>query len=261
MSTGYNNLQCLCITLDPTNELRALRAKREAESLGLKCEFIEGVDVRKESLESLKKYLTVRSYYELKNGRYVHEALSSKGAIGCYLAHMKCWKACVSSNVETVIVEDDFRCTDHAKEIFQQSYTDAKRIGYDILRLSITPFSEVPDSAIHRVPGTCLYTSYFCRATVIYVITPVCAKKFLEHCIPIELHVDFFVNFICDTLQLRHYCSENIFKDEGDIQSVIKHNHLKEYTHEKNNVFVYFAVGVVVGIVFLYLFQRRKKPV
>lgn len=252
-------LNCLCITLDPTNESRALRAKREAESLGLKCTFVEGVDVRKESLESLRRYLTVRSYYELKNGRYVHEALSSKGAIGCYLAHMKCWEACASSNTETVIVEDDFRCTDSAKNIFPQAYTDAKKLNYDILRLSVRHFPEVPDSVIQPVPGTCLYIPYFCMATTIYVITPICAKKFLEHCMPMETHVDFFVNFACDTLQLKHYCSENIFKDGEDIKSLIKHNHLKKY--HNNMVFVYFAVGVVVGVVLLYLFQKRKKPV
>ena len=62
----------------------------------------------------------------MKNGRYVHEALSGVGSVGCYMAHYNLWKLCVEQNKEIAVFEDDFELLDDNRiEIIQKSYREA----------------------------------------------------------------------------------------------------------------------------------------
>lgn len=191
---ALQSIPAVCITLDPYNENRAQRAIDEIRKLGFSSvTFSPGVDGRKLSDDEIRDYTTVRSYYEIHNGRYVHEALSGLGAIGCYLAHLRAWKKCKELNSYLAIFEDDFVLTDGGEEHIVKDVSDALSMDFDILRLAWginIDFGMITEPTVLDNLQKVVHVQSFAG----YILSPKGADRLVSTALPIEMHCDHYAN-------------------------------------------------------------------
>lgn len=223
-----HDIKSVCITIDPKN-ISVKESLNNIKKLGFKnIEIIEGVNGKNLFKDDLKKYLTPRAFFELTNGRYVHEALSGLGSVGAYLSHMKCWEKCVELNEDLAIFEDDITLVKNYDPInLQKAYRDAKQFNYDILRLTeeVRHYSFGKDEYVTENIIKNKVTQHIAG----YIITPRAASILLKY--KITSHVDFNISFISDFENLNHYCVVKKFYDynyEYD-RNKINHNQVLKY--------------------------------
>jgi len=231
----HKKLTAVCITLDPESPERSQRALREIQSLGIKdVKFFPGVDGKIMDDDDLKKVLTPRAYYELKNGRYVHEGISGKGSVGCYLAHTNAWKKCLKERRDLVIFEDDF-CAHPDSEIeLMNSLKEAKRYGFDILRLN---HRRNPDYKVEyqNIPGYDLIINMKrTEGTTAYIMTPHAAEKLLSSAFPIDMQLDSYVDMGSFYHNLKHISTKKDFFNDQHSSSINDHNSLETYENGIN---------------------------
>lgn len=234
------DLDTVVITLDPTCETRAVRTFERMMSLGFKnIQFLQGIRGKDLFDEDVKRLLSLRAYFEFKNGRCVHEGISGLGSIGCYLSHMSAWKRCVEAGRPLVVVEDDLITTKNAQTLLPKVYRDAVLHNYGLLRLG---YSDVVYNNDSKQVSEYLTTHDHSRTgTMFYIITPAAAAIALNSALPIEMHVDWYLSRLSyrnsaeqgDTspnTEFRQYCSiPNMYDILGSINvaSDIGHNGLK----------------------------------
>jgi GR25 family glycosyltransferase involved in LPS biosynthesis len=254
----------LCITLDPTNEERAVRAKREIAKLGFrKFAFVPGVNGKNIPDEDLRSMLSSRAYYELKNGRYVHEAMSGPGAVGCFLAHYQCWSRGTEETV--AIFEDDFVSTPNAKEDLERAYQDALSRGFDILRLAYRKNSDMK-MEIEKVSDN-LNRVKRSECAAAYIVTPEAASVLLEKAFPLTLQCDHYLDMISDNETLNQYFVKHSFFSDPKVKSLLDHSKLEMYTdgfsrntirRHKSCVFIVVLV-IIAALIYYMVVQRRKR--
>lgn len=211
----------LMITLDINQEDRAQRALKEIKKMGFEnILIIDGVRGSKLTDEQIKKLTTPKAWYDIEHGRYCHEALSGKGSVGCYLSHISAWKKCIELDEPCVIFEDDFE-TELTKTEFQDIFSKIKECNPGILRLTAKEIDDIHDN----YSGNCNEMKKVERGIYsleCYYITPDAAEKILSAALPMEVHVDHYLGFICKKLGIVHLSTPNIAKNQTD--SVIGHN-------------------------------------
>jgi len=171
----------------------------------------DAVDSRSLSTEDLRKLVTVRAAYELDRGRYVFEALSGKGTVGCALSHYAIWRALAArpdDNSGILVMEDDAKLL--APYTSLDALLDLVRPDDDFLLLSSNGFwpvfNRVPNArrrwAGIDVSGT---RTYFLRARLARVLLA-------EAAWPINTQVDFL---------LRHYAYTNSVRRMQTVSGVV----------------------------------------
>lgn len=153
---------------------------------------LDAFDVRELSRDDIRQLVTVRSAYELDHGRYVEEALSSQGAVGCALSHYLIWRA-LSERPEDgagiIVFEDD------AKLLAPYTSTDSLLAFVEpddeFLLLSSNTFWPT----INRVAGTRRqWAGNKVSGTRGYFIRPALARALLDGgAWPINMQVDYYV--------------------------------------------------------------------
>lgn len=228
------SIKAVCITLDPESHTRAQTAIKEIRKLGFKnVSFSQGVDARK--LKDIKKYLSPRANYELENSRYVHEALSGIGAVGCYLAHAKAWRKCLDENKSLAIFEDDFVGTEGADKKIQEVLREANEIKFDVLRLQHRPNPDYGEEVedIPRYPH--IVRMKRTEGGTAYIITPKAAEVLLSTHLPIEMQVDSYLDMACIYHNLNYISSKENFFNDPELKSVIGHNEVENYPDRLNS--------------------------
>lgn len=259
------DIKAVCITLDRNNPDRAGRAIAEIRNLGFKeVDYYPGVDGRKMPDDELKSLLTPRAYYELENGRYVHEALSSKGAVGCYLAHTNAWESCLDSGEPLAIFEDDFVATSDAKSNIPNVLKEAQEYGFDILRLQ---HRKNPDygEQLYDIPGYNLIANVDrTEGGAAYIITPKAAKKLLSTHLPIGLQVDGYMDMGSHHHGLKNIASKENFFEDPALESEIGHNSIEMYQdgfnrntyHRHTKCIFVLSMFIIVEVLLLYFYKR-----
>ena len=230
------NIDALCISLNPDSNITK-KVLETIKNLGFKnVKIIKAVDGKNINKEELKEILSFRDFYELENGRYVHEAFSGKESIGCFLSHLKCWEKCYETGKELAIFEDNFDIDgdiSHAKETLNKAYLDSVQGKYDILR--ITPINVNHYQNIKEKISETLYRIKRDHCLAGYIITPRASEYLLKHSKPISCQCDHYINFISYNYNLNHYgLTKTIYKD-GLRPTTLKHNHLLKYKDLMNN--------------------------
>lgn len=152
----------------------------------------DAVDVRNLSTDEIGKLVTVRAAFELDHGRYVFEALSGKGAVGCALSHYAVWRAFAQQPDDSagiLVLEDD------AKLLAPYTSLDAllELVAADdeFLLLSSNTFWPTVD----RIAGTRRGWAGQCvSGTRAYFLRPSLARALLERdAWPIDTQVDYYL--------------------------------------------------------------------
>lgn len=245
-----HNISAVCITLDRSSPDRAQRSIREIEQLGFRdVSFIDGINGHALEDDNIQSLTTPRAYFEIKNGRYVHEALSGKGSVGCYLSHLSAWKECISRGENLAIFEDDFVSIDGAKEILDKALDEVNY--YDVFRIQYTVDSDT-DGEIIKIPGyTHVIEPRLSWGTVAYIVSPYSAQILLDSALPMDMHVDWYVSKLCHNKKLVHVGPSQSIYRHTDIESVIQHNGLKTRKNEYS-IYILLLVSFCISIFILY---------
>ena len=254
------NIEALCITLKPQSK-STIESIQKIKKLGFKkIKIIKAVEGVKLSKDELKKILSVRDFYELEKGRYVHEAFSGKESVGCFLSHLECWKECLEKGKEIAIFEDDFNINEEINfnEIINNSYNEFVKNNYDILRITPIKTNHYIQTEEKKLDFLYKINREHCLSG--YILTPKAAEYLVKYHQPISCQADHYINFICHNYDLKQYgITKNIFKD-GIRPTTLKHNNLLKYdidcsTESSNTtlwwVFFIFLIIIIILVVIL----------
>lgn len=254
----------LCITLDSKNKKRAKKAYKSIKKLGFKnIEMVPGVKGENIPDIELKRLLTPRAYHELKNGRYVHEGISGKGSIGCFLAHFQCWSR-VSDGGDgnfVAIFEDDFEVKPELIGYFKKAMKDAIKNNFEILRLSHRRNKEIPQE-INNITDNISKINRG-ESLAAYIITPEGAKKLMKRTFPICCQVDHYIDMLSSNEKIKQYSlNKDIFKDNKK-ESNINHSDILTYKGtlsfsmiKKHWIFIILVLILIFTIV--YCMGKRR---
>ena len=139
------------------------------------------IDLDKIDITWYSKYLIDNPVY-----RCSHEQMNTKGAIGCYLSHVKCWELIIESGCDgAYIFEDDIEFVDNFitkfNKIILPRDCDLFSFGYNW----ITNPKRCSDG---------LSTCKTFTGTQCYFITAKGAEKLLKFVYPIEMQIDGFLS-------------------------------------------------------------------
>jgi GR25 family glycosyltransferase involved in LPS biosynthesis len=169
-------------------------------------EIIDAVDGRKMDILGNDK-LPFDQKISIQTGQaHAYQSLTTPGAVGCYLSHVKCWERCVQLDKPVLVFEDDCVVTPAIlKEIHKKLSTmpddlEFGGIGY------IPCQPNFVNDAWYTIPY--LFKRGYVGAQC-YYITPAGARKLLAYAFPINGHVDQYIGMLSrhPDIAFRAYCT------------------------------------------------------
>ena len=82
---------------------------KRLSKLNIKPERFDAIYINDENDPVIKNITYPSVQYIIKNGRYSHNNIGTKGAIGCYLSHVTLWKMLLESDEEMFLIFEDLR--------------------------------------------------------------------------------------------------------------------------------------------------------
>jgi GR25 family glycosyltransferase involved in LPS biosynthesis len=262
---NISDIDAYCITIDRQRKDRAIMTQNNIKNIGFKSfQFYDGINGSMLTDEYLKQVLTTKAFSDIKSKvRYTHETLSGVNSVGCSLSHIGLWTLCVKLNKPIAIFEDDigYINDDYAK-IINDIYHEAVKNNYDLLRFFYLirksekgkKFEKISDHLIR------LENEF---STASYIITPKCAKIFLNNAIPIETHIDIYMNMILKINGLNNYGTNvPVFKTVGGslinhqaltVHPDFEHLILKKMEHYSNIMENVNTTDIKIEIIFVIL--------
>ena len=184
-------------------------------------------------------------------------ALPSMGALGCFLAHVKCWEACANSKESVCVIEEDYVIPQNREQFVASA------------------IQHVPDDAVFaslayiRAGQTYNHDNLYDRmlgpdwgGTQMYWIAPTGAQLLLKHALPIWTQVDLYIGiqaYLADSfkayvLKERLYPILNVVIDNAFSQ--VQSFAIKKYLPRNNK---FYIILIVVLIYLLCDFAWRFK--
>lgn len=123
--------------------------------------------------------------------RYTNE-IDSKGAIGCSLSHMECWRRILASGAPGIVAEDDLNPDQLTPELRALvHHAAAAKLG-DVVLFG---WSNMDGEPVHTatVDGRKLRDVRWFEGTHFYMVTPEGARKLLNRALPVDTHVDHYI--------------------------------------------------------------------
>lgn len=241
------------INLDISKD-RLVKSDKELKKLGgifEKYQRIPGINGKYLSDDFLKSITTPYSYYYLKNDRDMHYQIDKVGAIGCSLSHIKIWKDMIDNNYQNAIIfEDDFEIKD--VKLFYESInnipSDAK-IGY----LNYYPLNNPIFKEANKNWKTT--DSIYILRTKCYFINLELVKELIKKSLPIDTHVDFYINYFCNVNNITRYYEINNSMDTTSNKSTISHGNIIKLfvVNEIVNSLDFIIFMLVVLIIWIYI--------
>lgn len=223
-----NNLPCLIINLKERTD-RWENMKKGLVNFKNIIRF-DAVNVKNENIDDLPITLNTKYVINDNSRRCHHFQLHTKGAVGCSLSHIGCWKYIVDNNIEKAIIfEDDCKLKpemfNHIEKCYEQFNKDIFLIGYQKIYRK-------------KVINDCFSTAESFIGSHAYIITKKGAKKLLKNSTPIELHIDAYIG-----LSIYHKYLDGVYITSNQIrQNASKTDIQTGYCHyclEPSDSFLY----------------------
>jgi glycosyl transferase family 25 len=176
-----NPLQILVISLAHSID-RQSKVASEMGKTGLAWSFLDAVD-------GSKLKLATSGYTAAKVKRLLGFELTPK-EVGCYLSHMKAWRACVEKNQPTLIFEDDFLLQPHFESVLATLLDDHH--DWQIVRLQAlcdcahTVAADFGEYQLVKNQGDPL-------GATAYLVNPASAKVLLSHSSEVYEPLDHYI--------------------------------------------------------------------
>ena len=159
---------------------RAAKRQERIKEQGINFDILkDSVDGLK--LDNPKSYLSLRAFYDFDKKKSDHRAITTLGAIGCYMSHENAWKRIIVKDKPEIIIEDDVTIED-------KNYLD--KVNEWIMSYHNKP----------RIKW--LQYGYLSKDPILYwgagayLINPLAAKILLENSRPIEMMPDLYMHHI-----------------------------------------------------------------
>lgn len=160
---------------------RRTHAISEMQKTHLSWEIIDAVNGKK---------LIDAKHYDPKKGERLVGFRLSKGEVGCFLSHRIAWQRCVDTQINTLILEDDFVLLPFAEKAIETALDHEE--AWEILRLQA--MGEVNCKKIATFQGFDLFHNYGDPlGTTAYIVKPRSAQILLEMSDTFIEPVDHFV--------------------------------------------------------------------
>ena len=147
--------------------------------------------------EHIWSSLSRKTRAEFKSERKTHPGVHSIGAVGCYLSHLAVWKEFLASDKQFLaVLEDDIDAITDAQinngiQLLKSS---------DIVLLGYVRKPELDNGLVKPWPNGPGFT-----ASHAYMLNRKAAKLLVQHALPIEMQLDFYLQAIAydHELQIR----------------------------------------------------------
>lgn len=160
-----------------------------------------------------------------KNIRDYHYEFNSKGAIGCYLSHIKTWEKIIEDNVDYgIIYEDDVQMNKRINEKIIYNYIKNLPKDWDILLLNKNRIKgKLYNKNIYKIQRFICTHSYIIKKTSI--------NKIINNIYPINQQIDFKLSILAEKhlINIYHYKNKDTTYKQNNhfssnIQTSIKDN-------------------------------------
>lgn len=176
-------------------------------------ERVEAVDGLK--LDLSKVPLSIRTRFDIKKPRYDCRLINTKGAVGCFLSHIKVWQKMVDENIPAAVILEDDMTPLKSRDFLENGVlaTIPSDADYVVLKnQSYTPTSERADPFWMKIKS-----NFF--STEAYYVTLQGARTLLKYAFPLEMNVDNFVGILAavrpEEFKVYLYEKNDLFKDVG----------------------------------------------
>jgi len=197
-------MKSFCINLKQHNQ-KWINSQSQLFKWGFDVERIDAVYGKNLDFNDLYNNNRITLLSELllqdPNKRCSHEQLNSKGAIGCFMSHIKCWQKIIDDKLDgACIFEDDLVINENEISKFKMIMnnlppdTDVLSFGYLTTRNSCSNSYSNSLINISQLPLEGLFKrcdKFF--GTQGYYVTNSGAKKLLAKAYPLELQVDGYI--------------------------------------------------------------------
>ncbi len=200
MLKNIEDVPAYCITLDRRPD-RWQRFMSQTVAAGLQVKRWSAVDGQTINVETDERISVFTKRNIIEKTRRSHEELDSIGGIGCALSHISLWKKLIDSKDEyMLIMEDDAAVpadfVEKANRLLESSAILQNPAAWDVWMLGGAWKAEQVDIDNYKVhsqyePLMPLGKFYLIHA---YVINRKAAATFLEHCFPIQAHIDHYMS-------------------------------------------------------------------
>jgi GR25 family glycosyltransferase involved in LPS biosynthesis len=149
------------------------------------------------TLKDDEVFVTLQAYTDLVKGRNLHRALSSKGALGCYMSHVNIWKWLLNQpSIDRVVVfEDDAYLSDNAVDKID---TCLQSIPFESIDFFSFGYNNTSKGFTEEVNDfVSLYRGEFWGLQG-YMITKKGATKLLENIFPIDVQIDSYIGLFAE---------------------------------------------------------------
>jgi glycosyl transferase family 25 len=183
------HVEHLLITLDPSGDRKEMIDN--LIDIYPNTEIVEAVNGRDMDILNLDT-LPFDQKVSIKTAHaHAFQSLTSPGAVGCYLSHVKCWKRCVELERPVIVFEDDFAISPK----IAKSIEDALHNLPDDIMFGSLGYIPYP---IHMSlkHDTWYPISDRQSGTMCYYITPSGARTLLQYAFPICGHVDEYIGLL-----------------------------------------------------------------
>lgn len=215
--------------------------------------------------------------YTMQNGRYHHANISTMGAIGCYLSHVRLWEQLVNDPNQPemyLIVEDD--CGAPTEEVLEQANQYVQDVinlfeRWDVIYLGALDWLAVNrTSEGYAVTDRIVYVNDMVYGTHAYLLHREGAKKLLAHAFPIVWQVDSYMSYQYITGEVKAFRPRtSFFSQMGSYGSSIQVSdgmNLRPLLTNLSMTTVWSAivVGLVcvlftLSVILLYVIRRSRQ--
>ena len=207
-------IKSFVINLDKYRE-KYERTIQNLSSFYLKPERFNAVYIEDANSPEIKKITYPSVQYTIERGRNVDNNIGTKGAIGCYLSHIKLWSMLLESKEDMFLIfEDDVNINDYSIEQLNQSLQEVNQYDWDFIFLGYDKPYLMNDIKIENVYKINSLT-YGLHS---YLINRKGAIKLLKYSLPIVDQVDSYISYMASRGDINAYRTKEKYFIQNNIE-------------------------------------------
>ena len=254
---NINNIKSYVINLEKYKNKYDLCLKR-LSNIDISPNRFNAIYVDNENNNEIRKITYPSVQYTIKNGRYAHNNIGSKGAIGCYLSHISLWKTLLESNEDMFLIfEDDVDINkninnftiniNNAINLINKNDWDVIFLGY--FNLNLNKSSNEINKKYTKI-NSIIY------GTHAYLINKKGAEKLLNNAIPIVDQIDSYMSFMAINRDVNSYMTSDVFFIQNNTaESLIQTDYsIRPFITQFNDKLILSILTLVVLFVILFLY-------
>jgi len=252
------NIKSYIINLEKYKNNYDLCLKRLSK-INIKPERFNAIYVEDENSEEIKQITYPSVQYIIKNGRYAHNNIGTKGAIGCYLSHVSLWKMLLESDEEMFLIfEDDVDINniyDFINKI-NKSINLINKNDWDVIYVGyFDHFKKIfKKNQYYKKTENIIY------GTHAYIINRQGAHKLLQKAIPIVDQIDSYMSFMALENNINSYQTSNEFFTQNNIAgtTIQTDQSIKIFITQFNDKTL-INIFILISLLFIFLIYINLK--